>query len=100
MTIWLPSAAGICRPHWAMAVSRPRVLMPTVLPPVLGPVMMTVSTFPPMQKVMGTALSRSRSGCRALRISVRPRSSRRGRMARILYPSFPRAKMASRVQSI
>ena len=39
----LLSAAGIIRPHIAIRVSRPSVLRQTVLPPVLGPVMTSVS---------------------------------------------------------
>ena len=34
---------GNQKPYWAMALSRPAVLQDTVLPPVLGPVMTSVS---------------------------------------------------------
>ena len=53
----LPSSAGICRPHWFMAASRPMVLMETVLPPVLGPVITRVSKLSPSSRLMGTALA-------------------------------------------
>ena len=53
----LPSAAGMCRPHWFMAASRPMVFSETVLPPVLGPVMTRVSKLSPSSTLMGTALA-------------------------------------------
>ena len=34
-----PSAAGMCSPAWPIRVNNPKVLRDTVLPPVLGPVM-------------------------------------------------------------
>ena len=80
----LPSPAGMNRPHWAIAVSRPRVLRLTVLPPVLGPVMTTVSMAPPIWKVIGTAVSLLSSGWRARSSSVRPCSTSSGRLAFIL----------------
>ena len=73
----LPSSAGIWRPHWLIAESRPRVFMDTVLPPVLGPVMISVSKPSPSSRLMGTALAWSSSGCLARR-RIRPLSSSAG----------------------
>ena len=39
----LPSDTGIISPHMVMRVSSPTVFIVTVLPPVLGPVMIRVS---------------------------------------------------------
>jgi hypothetical protein len=80
----LRSSAGMCRPHWAMRVSRPRVLRLTVLPPVLGPVMTRVSNFCPSSMVMGTALPVSSRGCRAWRRQMLPFLRISGRVAFIL----------------
>ena len=63
----LPSAHGMCRPHCVMAASRPMVLSVTVLPPVFGPVMTSVSNSPPSETSIGTAVSFGRSGWRARR---------------------------------
>ena len=63
----LPSAHGICRPHCVIAASRPMVLSVTVLPPVFGPVMTSVSNSPPSETSIGTAVSFGRSGWRARR---------------------------------
>ena len=41
--ILLPSATGTSIPHMVISVSKPTVFSSTVLPPVLGPVMMSVS---------------------------------------------------------
>ena len=53
----LPSAAGMCRPHWCIAAKSPIVLIETVLPPVLGPVMTRVSKLSPSSTSMGTAFA-------------------------------------------
>ncbi|CUP52507.1 Uncharacterised protein [Flavonifractor plautii] len=78
----LSSETGICRPHWAMRVSRPMVLMVTVLPPVLGPVITRVSKSSPSIRSLATALSGSSRGWRAFR-RYRPRSTILGAQARI-----------------
>ena len=53
----LPSAHGMCRPHCVIAE--------TVLPPVFGPVMTSVSNSPPSATSIGTAVSFGSSGWRA-----------------------------------
>ena len=80
----LPASAGICSPHWAMRVSRPRVFRLTVLPPVLGPVITRVSNFRPSSMSMGTALPASSRGCRARRRQTLPPRRISGRLAFIL----------------
>ena len=63
----LPSAHGMCRPHCVIAESKPMVLSVTVLPPVFGPVMTSVSNSPPSVTSIGTAVSFGSSGWRARR---------------------------------
>ena len=77
--LWSP--AGMCRPHWAIRHSSPRVFSVTVLPPVLGPVMTSVSYAPPSATVTGTALAGSSRGCRARFRSMPPRFRTSGRPA-------------------
>ena len=50
-------SAGTGMPAWAMSARRPTVLRATVLPPVLGPVMMSSRLSPSSSTVMGTALA-------------------------------------------
>ena len=61
------SLAGMCRPHWAMRVMRPRVFRVTVLPPVLGPVITRVSNRSPSSRSLATAFFTSSRGCLAPR---------------------------------
>ena len=68
----LPSPAGTCRPHSAISVRRPTVFNVTVLPPVLGPVIIMVSKSVPSRKEIGTTVFGSISGCRAFRSSTLP----------------------------
>ena len=89
-----PSAAGICRPHWAMRVSKPRVLRVTVLPPVLGPVITRVSNLPPRARSLRTAVLGSSRGWRARLSSMRSPST--GSMAPMAEDSLARAKMQSK----
>ena len=86
--------AGMCRPHWAMRVSRPMVLRVTVLPPVLGPVMTRVSNRSPSSRSLGTAFLGSSRGCRARRMCS-DRSDSRGSVPSIRTDSPARAKMQS-----
>ena len=85
---------GMCRPHWAMRVSRPMVFKVTVLPPVLGPVIIRVSKRSPSSRSLATAFFRSSRGCRAFR-RRKYRSDSRGWAASMFRDSRPRAKMAS-----
>ena len=55
----------------------------TVLPPVLGPVMIMESKSVPRRTEMGTTVLGSMSGCRALRSSTLPFSFMIGSPARI-----------------
>ncbi len=84
------AAAGTCSPACAISASRPAVLIATVLPPVLGPVISrtrvggsitmsvgTTSAGPAAKSPPSASSSRSRtarisSGCRAARSSRRP----------------------------
>ena len=86
--------AGMCRPHWAMRVSRPMVFRVTVLPPVLGPVIIRVSNLSPSSRSLATAFFLSSRGCRAL-WSRRYLSDSRGLPASMFRDSLPRAKMVS-----
>ena len=83
--------AGICRPHWAMRVMRPMVFRVTVLPPVLGPVIIKVS---PSSRSLGTAFFLSSSGCLALR-KRKYLSDSLGWEPSIFKDSWPRAKIPS-----
>ena len=59
------SAAGMKSPACAIRHSSPTVLSVTVLPPVLGPVMTSVSQDWPISTSMGTTFFLSMSGCLA-----------------------------------
>ena len=72
----------------------------TVLPPVLGPVMMRVSKSVPRRTVMGTTLLRSMSGCRARFNSVVPLVRISGSMPSIRRESRALAKITSNAVSI
>ena len=58
----LRSSQGICRPHCVIRQRRPSVFKLTVLPPVFGPVMTSVSKLRPSSMSMGTAFAGSSSG--------------------------------------
>ena len=60
--ISLRSSAGMRKPHCAIAQSRPAVFRVTVLPPVLGPVMMSESYSLPSEISTGTHFFASMSG--------------------------------------
>ena len=80
----LPSPAGIIRPHMAIRVSRPMVFRATVLPPVLGPVMMRVSNSTPKVMSVGTTFSLAMRGCLAAWRAIFPSSPTWGTTAFIL----------------
>ena len=86
--------AGMCRPHWAMRVMRPMVFRVTVLPPVLGPVIIRVSKVSPSSRSLATAFFLSSSGCRAFR-RRKYLSDSLGWEPSIFNDSWPRAKMPS-----
>ena len=58
----LPSPAGMCNPHSAIKVKSPTVLSVTVLPPVLGPVIIIVSKSDPKRREIGTTVLESIKG--------------------------------------
>ena len=60
--IRLPSATGISSPHIVISVRRPVVLSETVLPPVLGPVMISALYSSPIEMSTGTAFAGSMRG--------------------------------------
>lgn len=66
--------AGISIPHSAIAVSKPTVFSATVLPPVLGPVIIIALYSPPREMSTGTTLPLSISGCLAFFSSITPSS--------------------------
>ncbi len=70
----LPSPAGIISPHMAISDKSPTVFRATVLPPVLGPVMIRVSKLFPRLISVGTTFSLCIKGCRAACSSVTPSS--------------------------
>ena len=84
-------SAGTPRPDSAIAATRPQVLIDTVLPPVLGPVITSARTLPPSARLIGTALA-PRRGCRALT----SRNSKPFEIASVPQPmrlaSWPQAK--------
>ena len=61
----LPSSVGIISPHIVIRVKSPIVLRVTVLPPVLGPVITSVSYSLPNSTVIGTTARALISGWRA-----------------------------------
>ena len=70
----LPSYAGIIIPLAAIADKRPMVLIATVLPPVLGPVITRVSKSEPRRISVATTFLGSMRGCLALLRRVMPLS--------------------------
>ncbi len=86
------SSAGIKRPHMAIRVKRPIVFSVTVLPPVLGPVITSVSKLVPSSMSVGTTLSLSMRGCLALCSSILPSLFNLGLVAFIEYASEALAK--------
>ena len=75
---------------------RPIVLSVTVLPPVLGPVITSVSYTLPIDTFIGTTFFGSISGCLAALRSRYPSSSIAGSSAFIMQESFPFAKITSK----
>ena len=67
----------------AMSVKRPTVFIETVLPPVFGPVITSVSKSVPSLISTGTTLFLSMSGCRAARSSISPSELSSGTVAPI-----------------
>ena len=82
--ISLRSPAGIIRPHIAIIESRPNVLIETVLPPVLGPVITRVSKSLPSMISTGTTFFGSMSGCLAALRLIIPLSLSMGGIALII----------------
>ena len=78
-----------------MSVSKPSVLSVTVLPPVLGPVMISVSKSEPSRTEIGTTVFPVMSGWRARLSSSLPSVRISGSVAFIAKDSFARAKMQS-----
>ena len=72
----------------------------TVLPPVLGPVIIMVSKSEPRRREIGTTFLGSISGWRALRSSTLPLSFMMGAQARIWKASFALAKITSSCTSM
>jgi hypothetical protein len=68
----VPSSAGMNMPLIAMSENSPTVLSVTVLPPVFGPVMMSVLNVSPSQMSTGTTVCLSISGCRPARCGCSP----------------------------
>ena len=57
------SSHATWRPHWAIMAFKATVLMATVFPPVLGPVMMTPRMASPISRDRGTQIVLSMRGC-------------------------------------
>ena len=74
----LPSRTGGSKPHMVIKVNKPIVFKVTVLPPVLGPVITSVSKLPPSSTSIGTTFLGSINGCLALFSTIRPSSVTRG----------------------
>ena len=92
----LLSAHGTRSPHIAIRVSKPSVLSVTVLPPVFGPVITSVSKDFPSTMSTGTTLSLSISGCLACLMSTTPLSFITGIDAFIEYARSALAKIRLR----
>ena len=80
----LLSLAGIIRPHIAIRVRSPSVFKDTVLPPVFGPVITSVSNAIPSSISVGTTFCGSISGWRASLSFIFPLSFNTGVLAFIL----------------
>ena len=93
IAILLLSATGIMRPDAAMSDRSPIVFIDTVLPPVFGPVMTSVSKSSPRRMSVATTVFGSISGCLAPLMSIMPSSLRIGSDAFIAYASCALAKM-------
>ena len=59
---WLPSKVGMSNPDCAITIIKPSVFNVTVLPPVLGPVIITVSISSINSIVLATTVSLFNSG--------------------------------------
>ena len=68
----VPYSAGICKPDCAISVNRPVVFSVTVLPPVFGPVMISVVKSLPNRISSGTTFCGSISGWRPRTMFSRP----------------------------
>ena len=90
---WLPSATGSINPHIAIADNKPIVFSVTVLPPVLGPVIIKVSNSFPNTISVGTTVSRLSKGCLACLNCMIPVWFNCGIVAFIEYAKSALAKM-------
>ena len=88
------SRQGRCRPEHAMSTNSPTVLMATVFPPVLGPVITIPRVSPPSLKSRGT-LESGRRGCLASFRHMMPWVLTAGSLASICALSFPLANTKS-----
>ena len=68
----VPYSAGICKPDCAISVNRPVVFSVTVLPPVFGPVIISVVKSLPSRISSGTTFCGSISGWRPRTMFSRP----------------------------
>ena len=75
------SAAGIYSPQAAIKVNNPSVLIETVLPPVLGPVITSESKSVPKRISTGTTFCIGISGWRAFFSSISPNAFKIGLLA-------------------
>ena len=91
----VPTFAGTNMPDCAIRVKRPIVFSVTVLPPVFGPVMMSVVKSEPRRTSIGTILKLGMSGCLPLTIFILPSAFSFGRTAFISFESFAFAKIRS-----
>ena len=89
------SSQATWSPHWAIRQLRATVLMATVLPPVLGPVITTPSTPSPMENCKGTQTFLSISGCLAFRRQMRLSATIFGSLPSYCSESFPLEKIKS-----
>ena len=92
----LPVNAGIAKPLIAISENNPNVLRETVLPPVLGPVITSVSKSLPIEMSMGTAFSGAKRGWRAFFKLIIPLLLISGISAFMESEYFARAKIKSR----
>ena len=89
------SRQGRCRPEHAMSTNSPTVLMATVFPPVLGPVITIPRVSPPSLKSRGTLESPGSRGCLASFRHMMPWVLTAGSLASICALSFPLANTKS-----
>ena len=84
-----------CRPHCAMMQFNITVLIETVLPPVLGPVMTIPRVLPPISNCRGTAVVLSIRGCLASLSRIRRSILMSGSTASMSTLSLPFEKIKS-----